>query len=46
MRMRSCSVHNHVVLTQRDESHLVKMAMPIIPMLDDYAWNDPLSMTK
>jgi len=35
-----------VLLAQRDESHLVKMAMPIIPMLDDYAWNDPLSMTK
>ena len=31
---------------QREESELVKLAMPVIPMLDDYAWNDPRSMTK
>ena len=31
---------------QKNESELVKLAMPVIPMLDDYAWTDPLSMTK
>ena len=31
---------------QKEESHLVKLALPWIPMLDDYAWSDPLSMTK
>ena len=31
---------------QKEESHLVKLALPWIPMLDDYAWTDPLSMTK
>ena len=40
----------HCVATQRcvqrEESELVKLAMPVIPMLDDYAWNDPRSMTK
>jgi len=35
-----------VMLAQRDESHLVKLAVPIIPMVDDYAWTDPLSMTR
>jgi len=35
-----------VMLAQREESELVKLAMPVIPMLDDYAWNDPRSMTK
>jgi len=35
-----------VMLAQRDESHLVKLAVPVIPMVDDYAWTDPLSMTR
>lgn len=35
-----------VMLAQKEESHLVKLALPWIPMLDDYAWTDPLSMTK
>jgi len=35
-----------VMLAQKDESSLVKLAMPVIPMVDDYAWTDPLSMTK
>jgi acetyl esterase/lipase len=35
-----------VMLAQRDEAHLVKLAVPVIPMVDDYAWNDPKSMTK
>jgi hypothetical protein len=35
-----------VMLAQKDEAHLVKLAVPVIPMVDDYAWNDPKSMTK
>jgi acetyl esterase/lipase len=35
-----------VMLAQKDEAHLVKLAVPVIPMVDDYAWNDPSSMTK
>lgn len=35
-----------VMLAQNDESHLVKLAVPSIPMLDDYCWSDPASMTK
>jgi len=35
-----------VKLAQEGESHLVKLAIPIIPMLCDYAWSDPAAMTK
>ena len=35
-----------VLLAQRDESHLVKLAVPVIPMLTDYCWTDPASMTR
>ena len=39
--------HNyHRYHDQKGEGGLVKLAMPVIPMLDDYAWTDPLSMTK
>jgi len=35
-----------VMLARKDESHLVKLAVPVIPMLDDYCFTDPLAMTK
>ena len=34
-----------VVLATRDESHLVKAAFPIIPMISDYCFSDPEAMT-
>jgi len=34
-----------VMLAQKDESHLVKLAVPIIPMLDDLCFSDTQSMT-
>ena len=34
-----------VVLAQRDESHLVKAAFPIIPMISDYYFSDTEAMT-
>ena len=34
-----------VLLAQRDEAHLVKLAIPSQPMVDDYSFGDPLSMT-
>ena len=34
-----------VLLAQRDEGNLVKLAIPSIPMVDDYAYSDPASMT-
>lgn len=34
-----------VMLAQRDESHLVKAAFPIIPMISDYFFSDPAAMT-
>ncbi|KAL5269635.1 hypothetical protein ACHWQZ_G003176 [Mnemiopsis leidyi] len=34
-----------VLLAQHDESHLIKLALPIIPMVDDYAFSNPHSMT-
>ena len=35
-----------VMLAQRDESHLVRAAFPIIPMVSDYFFSDPRSMTE
>jgi len=35
-----------VMLAQKNESHLVKLAVPHIPMLDDLCFNDTASMTK
>ena len=34
-----------VLLAQRDESSLVKLAVPSQPMVDDYSFGDPLCMT-
>merc|ERR1740128_928944 len=34
-----------VMLAQKDESHLVKLAIPVIPMLDDLCFSDTQSMT-
>ena len=35
-----------VMLAQNDETNLVKLAMPDIPMLGDLAYSDPLAMTN
>ena len=35
-----------VKLAMEDESHLVKLAVPIIPMLTDYCFSDTAAMTK
>ena len=35
-----------VHLARKEESHLVKLAMPVIPMLADYSFSDPAAMTK
>ena len=35
-----------VMLAQNDESSLVKLAMPDIPMVGDLAFSDPMAMTK
>ena len=35
-----------VHLARMEESHLVKLAMPVIPMLTDYSFTDPAAMTK
>ena len=35
-----------VMLAQNDESSLVKLAMPDIPMVGDLVFSDPLAMTK
>ena len=35
-----------VLLAQRDESSLVKLAMPNIPMISDYCFTDTAAMTK
>merc|ERR1712156_722049 len=35
-----------VQLATQEESHLVKLALPIIPMLDDYCFSDTAAMTK
>ena len=35
-----------VLLAQRNQANIVKLAIPCIPMVDDYAFSDPLSMTK
>ena len=35
-----------VLMAQRNESSLVKLAMPYIPMISDYCFSDPLAMTK
>ena len=35
-----------VMLAQKGESNLVKLAIPVIPMVDDYCWGDTNSMTK
>ena len=34
-----------VMMAQKDEGHLVKLAIPAIPMIDDYHFGDPKSMT-
>jgi len=35
-----------VMLAQNDESHLIKLFMPAITMVDDYAFSDPGPMTQ
>ena len=35
-----------VHLARMEESHLVKLAMPVISMLTDYSFTDPAAMTK
>ena len=35
-----------VMLAQKDEGHFIKLAIPAIPMIDDYLFGDPKSMTK
>ena len=35
-----------VMLAQRDEGHLIKLAIPAVAMMDDYEFGDPNSMTK
>ena len=35
-----------VQLARNDEAHLVKLAVPIIPMLSDYAFSDIAAMTR
>ena len=35
-----------VLMAQRNESSLVKLAMPNIPMISDYCFSDPAGMTK
>ena len=35
-----------VKLAREEESHLVKLAVPIIPMLTDYCFSDTAAMTK
>ena len=35
-----------VMMAQKDEGHLVKLAIPAIPMIDDYHFGDPKGMTK
>ena len=35
-----------VMMAQKDEGHLVKLAIPGVPMIDDYVFGDPKSMTK
>ena len=34
-----------VMMAQKEESHLIKAAFPIIPMISDYFFTDPASMT-
>ena len=34
-----------VLLAQKEEGHLVKLAIPGVPMVDDYCFSDPLAMT-
>lgn len=36
----------NVMLAQKDEGHLVKLAIPSVPMMDDYSFGDPKSMTR
>ena len=35
-----------VHLARKEESHLVKLAIPVIPMVSDYSFSDPAAMTK
>ena len=35
-----------MILAQKDEGSLVKLAMPCVPMTDDYCFSDPAAMTK
>ena len=35
-----------VLLAENSEASLVKLAMPVVPMVDDYCFSDPLAMTK
>ena len=34
-----------VLLAENNETNLVKLAMPQVPMVDDYCFSDPLAMT-
>ena len=34
-----------VMLAEQGEGDLVKLAMPVVPMVDDYCFSDPLAMT-
>ena len=35
-----------VLLAQREESHLVKLALPLVPMVSDYSFHDTAGMTR
>ena len=35
-----------VHMARMEESHLVRLAMPVIPMLSDNSFTDPAAMTK
>jgi len=35
-----------VMLAEKEESNLIKLSIPVIPMVDDYCWGDTNSMTK
>ena len=35
-----------VLLAENNETNLVKLAVPAVPMVDDYCFSDPLVMTK
>ena len=35
-----------VMFAEKDESHLIKLSIPSIPMIDDYSFTDPALMTN